>query len=107
MSENISRNWLASVIHVKYQADSFRVLKEIVAAGLGHTILPLSAFYREQEEGLYKITRLVQPRISRHLVMALPSSSCGKTALSDHHIVPILSHPCHDSCGAIMATLDV
>lgn len=61
-------------LNVKYQADSFRVLKEIVAAGLGHTVLPLSAFYREQEEGLYCITRLVRPRVVRHLVMALPTN---------------------------------
>lgn len=64
----------STTLCIKYEADSFRVLKEIVAAGLGHTILPLSAFYREQQEGLYRITRLVKPRISRQLVMALPAS---------------------------------
>ncbi|WP_423206581.1 LysR family transcriptional regulator [Paracoccus yeei] len=62
----------ATTINVKFQADSFRVLKDIVAAGLGHTILPLSAFYREPQMELYQITRLVSPRISRRLVMALP-----------------------------------
>ena len=69
-------------INVKYEADSYRVLKEIVAAGLGHTILPLSAFYREQEDGLYRITRLNKPRISRHLVMALPASRIDTKATS-------------------------
>jgi LysR family nitrogen assimilation transcriptional regulator len=63
----------STALHVKYEADSFRVMKDIVAAGLGHTILPLSAFYREPNEGLYRITRLVKPRISRQLVMALPA----------------------------------
>lgn len=62
----------AASINVRYEADSFRVLKDIVAAGLGHTILPLSAFYREPQMEPYRITRLVRPRISRHLVMALP-----------------------------------
>ncbi|WP_415182129.1 LysR family transcriptional regulator [Phaeovulum sp.] len=69
-------------INVKYEADSYHVLKEIVAAGLGHTILPLSAFYREQEDGLYRITRLNKPRISRHLVMALPASRIDTKATS-------------------------
>lgn len=63
-----------TTIDVRYEADSFSVLKDIVAAGLGHTILPLSAFYREPRMELFCTTRLVQPRVSRHLVMALPSS---------------------------------
>jgi LysR family nitrogen assimilation transcriptional regulator len=63
-----------TTIHVKYEADSFQVLKEIVAAGLGHTILPLSAFRAGEEEGVFRVTRLVKPRIARHLVMALPAS---------------------------------
>ncbi|MFV0473680.1 MAG: LysR family transcriptional regulator [Pikeienuella sp.] len=61
-------------IEIRYEADSFRVLKDLVAAGLGCTILPLSAFRREEERGLYHISRLVRPRISRQLVMALPAN---------------------------------
>lgn len=64
----------STVLNVRYEADSFVVLKEIVAAGLGHTVLPLSAFYREQQDGLYQITRIAKPRVSRQLVMALPSN---------------------------------
>ena len=78
----------ATTLTVKYEADSFRVLKEIVAAGLGHTVLPLSAFFREQESGLYRISRLVRPRVTRHLVMALPSSRADTRAtLAVHHLV--------------------
>jgi len=65
---------------VKYEADSFQVLKEIVAAGLGHTILPLSAFTPEEEEATFRLTRLVKPRIARHLVMALPASRVDTSA---------------------------
>ncbi|MEN5084781.1 LysR substrate-binding domain-containing protein [Bosea sp. TWI1241] len=72
-------------LEVKYEADSFRVLKELVAEGLGHTVLPLSAFYREQEEGLYRISRLVKPRIARHLVMALPSNRTDTRATAAVH----------------------
>ena len=72
----------STTIQVKYEADSFRVLKDIVAAGLGHTILPLSAFYREPDKDRYAITRLVKPRISRQLVMALPASRADTKATS-------------------------
>lgn len=75
----------ATTLQVKYEADSFRVLKELVAAGLGHTVLPLSAFYREQAEGLFRISRLVKPRIARHLVMALPSSRSTTRATAAVH----------------------
>lgn len=70
---------------VKYEADSFRVLKDLVAEGLGHTVLPLSAFYRERNEGLYRISRLVKPRVSRHLIMALPSNRTDTRATSAVH----------------------
>lgn len=72
----------ATVIQVRFEADSFRVLKDIVAAGLGHTILPLSAFCRDQEQHLFDVTRLVKPRISRQLVMALPASRVDTRATS-------------------------
>lgn len=71
-----------TALQVKYEADSFRVLKELVEAGLGHTILPLSAFYREQQVSRFKISRLVKPRISRQIVLALPSSRSDTRATS-------------------------
>lgn len=70
----------STTLRVKYEADSFRVLKEIVAAGLGHTVLPLSAFHAEQADSLYRITRLTKPRISRHLVLALPANRADTKA---------------------------
>ncbi len=61
-------------LQVRYEADSFLVLKELVAAGLGCTVLPLSAFFKEQDQRLYKINRIVKPTISRQIVVALPAS---------------------------------
>lgn len=72
-------------LQVKYEADSFRVLKELVAEGMGHTVLPLSAFYRERNEGLYRISRLVKPKVSRHLIMALPSNRTDTRATDAVH----------------------
>lgn len=78
----------STTLEVKYEADSFRVLKDLVAAGLGHTVLPLSAFYRERADGIYRISRLVKPRISRHLVMALPSNrSVTRATAAIHQMV--------------------
>jgi LysR family transcriptional regulator, nitrogen assimilation regulatory protein len=59
---------------VKYEADSLRVLKDLVAKGLGYTALPLSAFSQEAKQGLLKFAPLVQPRVTRKLVLAIPES---------------------------------
>jgi len=53
-------------LHVQFEADSFRVQKTLVESGLGFTILPLSAVERE--------LHLKRPRITRDIVLALPSS---------------------------------
>lgn len=60
------------VPQVTFEADSFRVIKELVMAELGYTILPLSAFYREQAVAGFKVCRLVRPKVTRKIVMALP-----------------------------------
>jgi LysR family transcriptional regulator, nitrogen assimilation regulatory protein len=74
-----------TTLRVKYEADSFTVLKDLVAAGLGHTVLPLSAFYREQAQGLFHIARLTKPRTVRQLVMALPSNRGDTRATTAVH----------------------
>lgn len=72
-------------INVRFEADSFHALKEMVAAGLGHTVLPLSAFYREQTEGVFRLTRLTKPKVARQLVLALPSGRMETAATGAVH----------------------
>jgi DNA-binding transcriptional LysR family regulator len=61
-------------LNVRYEADSFHVLKELVELGLGTTLLPRSAIRREEEAGLLHATRVRHPKIMREIVLALPSS---------------------------------
>jgi len=60
---------------VRFEADSFRVLKELVERGLGYTALPLSSIYHEQREGRLRCAPLIEPKVARHLMMAHPSDS--------------------------------
>ncbi|MEI4473371.1 LysR substrate-binding domain-containing protein [Frigidibacter sp. MR17.24] len=57
---------------VRFEADSFRVLLDLVAAGLGATVLPLSAFGTEDPRARFDILRLDRPRITRRLVLVSP-----------------------------------
>lgn len=59
-------------LSVQFEADSFRVLKDLVEAGLGYTILPRSAISREQESRIFSTTQLARPKIMRQVLLALP-----------------------------------
>lgn len=57
-------------IDVRFQADSFVLMKELVESGLGYTCLPLSAFSREAEAGRLRHAPLENPKVTRQLVLA-------------------------------------
>lgn len=57
-------------LNIRFEADSFLVLKDLVQEGLGYTILPTSAFKREQLGTSFRIAPLVRPKVIRHIVMA-------------------------------------
>jgi DNA-binding transcriptional LysR family regulator len=57
---------------VRYEADSFGVLKDLVEAGLGLGVLPRSALAREVAEGRLVTAPLRRPRVRREVVLALP-----------------------------------
>jgi LysR family transcriptional regulator, nitrogen assimilation regulatory protein len=57
-------------LNIRFEADSFLVLKDLVQEGLGHTILPTSAFKKEQLDSSFRIAPLIRPKVIRHIVMA-------------------------------------
>ncbi|MBR0647569.1 LysR family transcriptional regulator [Plastoroseomonas hellenica] len=57
---------------VRFEADSFAVLKDLTGRGLGFAILPRSAIAAEAAAGRLGIARLHRPRIRRQVVLALP-----------------------------------
>lgn len=69
MVENSARRVKAK-LNIRFEADSFVVLKELVESGLGYTVLPLSAFSREVAAGHLRYAPLHKPPLMRQLVMA-------------------------------------
>jgi len=57
-------------LNIRFEADSFLVLKDLVQEGLGYTILPTSAFKKEQLKSNFCIAPLIRPKVIRHIVMA-------------------------------------
>jgi LysR family transcriptional regulator, nitrogen assimilation regulatory protein len=58
-----------SKLVVRIEADSFRVLTDLVENGLGFTALPLSSIAQEIEQGRLKYAPLVQPQVTRRLIL--------------------------------------
>jgi LysR family nitrogen assimilation transcriptional regulator len=69
-------------LDVQFEADSFGVLKHLVGMGLGFTVLPLSAVHREGELKRFGYSRLINPKVTRHIVLGLPSSRSDTKATS-------------------------
>ena len=60
-------------LNVRYEADSFLVLKELASIGLGYTALPMSAFSREIGVESLRYAPIGNPPLMRQLVLGLPS----------------------------------
>lgn len=60
-------------LHVKAEVDSLFTIKQMVAAGLGHTVLPLATVRSEVAGGILAARRIVRPRIERQTAMACVS----------------------------------
>ena len=56
--------------NIRFQADSFSLMKNLVSAGLGYTVLPLSALNQSAVGGHLKYAPLKSPRVTRQLVFA-------------------------------------
>ncbi|WP_420991709.1 LysR family transcriptional regulator [Cupriavidus sp. 30B13] len=64
---------------VAIEADSFPVLKDLVAAGHGTTILPYNSVRAEVAQARFSATRIA-PELRRQLVLARPAASHQSTA---------------------------
>lgn len=60
-------------IRAAVEADSFRALIDLVAAGFGATVLPLAPIYAAVQSGALSVAPLVDPQPMRELVIAYPS----------------------------------
>jgi len=58
-------------LNVRYEADSFLLMKELTTFGLGYTALPLSAFSRELAAGELRYAPLGKPPVMRQLVLGI------------------------------------
>lgn len=59
-------------LDVRYEADSFAVLKELVEAGLGLSLIPRSSIAREVRDGRLAIASLHRPKVRREVALAMP-----------------------------------
>lgn len=58
-------------LNVHIQADSYRLMKELVESGLGYTALPHSAFAREAAARRVTFARIRKPSVVRQLFLAM------------------------------------
>jgi DNA-binding transcriptional LysR family regulator len=55
-------------LHIIHQLESFQLIKDLVIAGAGYTILPYSAFVKEHQAGLMGFARIDNPVLTRQVV---------------------------------------
>lgn len=68
-------------LDVPIEADDLQMLKELVAKGLGATILPLAAVHAEVAAGRLHAAEIVDPRLARRLVIAEPLGRVSANAV--------------------------
>jgi LysR family transcriptional regulator, nitrogen assimilation regulatory protein len=70
-----------TTLKLRFQADSFQLMKELVTSGLGYTTLPYSSFSREAAAGAVRYAPIVKPRVTRQMVLATqPGADVSRAA---------------------------
>jgi DNA-binding transcriptional LysR family regulator len=65
---------LDRTLDIVVEADSLQTMKDIVARGLGWTILPFASVHREVSDGRLSAVPIAAPQLTRTLVIAEPLS---------------------------------
>lgn len=60
-------------LRVRYEVDSFALLKDLVAHGFGYTILPESAISAHERKHSFVVAPISHPNLTRHIVLAQPA----------------------------------
>ena len=60
-------------LKVVIEADTFTAIRQMIEGGYGYSILPYPAVQEEVRQGLYQVSRLEHPRVTRELVV----TTCG------------------------------
>jgi len=62
-------------LDIRFEGDSFSVLNELTAAGVGHAVVPLSSLLHEQKAHGVKLkyAPIVRPKLTKQLILARPS----------------------------------
>lgn len=58
-------------LDIRFEADSFTLMKELVETGLGYATLPLSSFNREARTDRLQYAPIVNPRVTRQFMLAM------------------------------------
>ncbi|WP_028035406.1 LysR substrate-binding domain-containing protein [Chelativorans sp. J32] len=56
--------------NVEYEIDSLSAVVNMVERGVGYTILPYASVNSKVEDGALRVTSIIEPRMTRHLVLA-------------------------------------
>jgi LysR family nitrogen assimilation transcriptional regulator len=72
-------------LHIRFEMQSVHIIKELVAQGVGATILPYGAVHREVSEGRLVAAKIVEPEMRRTAYLAhsvrKPQSNAEKSVM--------------------------
>ncbi len=77
-------------LDIRFEGDSFSVLNELAAAGVGYAVLPLSSYLHEQKAGRAKLkyAPIIRPKLTKQLILARPSEGeLSPSAARVHRLV--------------------
>ncbi len=87
-------------VDIRFEADSCRLIKELVVAGMGFAILPLAFFRQEQASGAIRYAPIARPSLS--LPVILSSRSGGRFAANrvEGIVIAAISRVVQEICGS-------
>jgi DNA-binding transcriptional LysR family regulator len=80
---------------VRFEADSAKLIKELVTAGLGYSLLPFSYFRREYEAGTLRYSPITRPFLSLPTFLAYRTSSRTPTDRVEGLVIDTITRMMH------------
>jgi DNA-binding transcriptional LysR family regulator len=81
---------------IRFEADSARLIKELVASGMGYAILPLSYFRQEFENGTLRYSPIIKPLLRLPTFLSYRTSSRATTNRVEGIVIDTLTRMMHE-----------
>ena len=87
-------------VDIRFEADSCRLIKELVMAGMGFAILPLAFFRQEHASGAMRCAPIARPALSLPVILSSRAGNRSVAHRVEGIVIAAVSRAVREICGS-------